>query len=75
MNEAMRFLLLEIIMTEETEYVIDAETLDRLIHIIENEKFYRMPRMPSGLTREERRSWAKSNINNEENKNDLRIDN
>ena len=72
MNEAMRFLLLEIIMTEETEYVIDAETLDRLMHIIENEKFYRMP---SGLTREERRSWAKSNINNEENKNDLRIDN
>ena len=59
-------------MTEETEYVIDAETLDRLIHIIENEKFYRML---SGLTREERRSWAKSNINNEENKNDLRIDN
>ena len=36
--------------------------------IIEKEKFYTMPR---GLTREERRAWAKSNINNEEKKNDL----
>ena len=59
-------------MKKETEYVLDSETLERLIHIIENEKFYRML---SGLTREERRAWAKSNIDNEENKNDLRNDN
>ena len=55
-------------MTKEKEYVIDSETLERLIHIIEKEKFYKMPR---GLNREERRAWAKSNIDNEENKNDL----
>lgn len=74
MNDAMGFLLLEIIMTEETEYVLDAETLERLIHIIKKEKFYKMPR---GLNREEKRAWikskskSKSNIDNEENKNDL----
>lgn len=70
MNDAMGFLLLEIIMTEETEYVLNAETLERLIHIIKKEKFYKMPR---GLNREEKRAWikSKSNIDNEENKNDL----
>lgn len=53
---------------KEQDYVIDMATLERLIHIIENDKFYRMP---SGLTREERRAWAKSNVDNEENKNEI----
>lgn len=41
---------------KEQDYVIDMATLERLIHIIENDKFYRMP---SGLTREERRAYIK----------------
>lgn len=55
MNDYEVFFFVRIKMKEQ-DYVIDMETLERLIHIIENDKFYRMP---SGLTREERRAYIK----------------
>lgn len=56
---------------EENDFVMDTKTMERLIHILENDTFYTMPR---GLTREERRAWVKS-TNKEEDNNDLRVDN